>query len=301
MPSGREHSALPPHVAALAARRAGSRAPSASAPTAPRGGAPPRIAQRGPDVASAERPLAGLTILAVEDSRYACETLRLLCLHSGARMRRAETLADAARHLATYHPSVALVDLGLPDGSGLDLIREMVSGTAPPPAILAMSGRDELAAAALAAGAAGFLSKPIASIADFQAAVLSALSCRRTRRGEPPHPVRPSKGGEPAGQPRPPAAPAAAEIAPDDMALRDDLARALRLLAGNGTTATTVELHYLAGFLRGIAEIGDDAGLRQMAEAAARLSQEPEAAARSRGILRLSDGIEARLSVTATL
>ena len=60
---------------------------------------------------TADRPLLGSIILVVEDSRHACEIMRLICQRSGARIRRAESLASAERHLRSYRPRIAVIDL----------------------------------------------------------------------------------------------------------------------------------------------------------------------------------------------
>ena len=104
---------------------------------------------------TAERPLLGLTVLVVEDSRYACEAMRLLCLRSGARIRRADCIRSARRHLQVYRPSVVAVDMGLPDGNGADLIAELAQAETEKSVVLATSGDETLEAEAMAAGAQG--------------------------------------------------------------------------------------------------------------------------------------------------
>lgn len=197
---------------------------------------------------TAQRPLLGLTVLVVEDSRFACEAMRLLCLRSGARIRRADCLASARRHLMAYRPTVVIVDLGLPDGSGLDLIAEIAGRSPRVPALLGTSGDSGAEGAALAAGADGFLAKPIESLSAFQNAVLAAL----------PTTPRPISAASAETEDR---------VTPDPLALRDDLAHAADML---GHRPAGEELDYLAQFLSGVARSAHDAPLQAAAEALAR-------------------------------
>lgn len=190
---------------------------------------------------SAERPLQGVTLLLVEDSRFASEAIRLMCLRSGARLRRADCLRSAERHLQCYRPTVVIADLGLPDGSGLDLIAALARQSPRVPAIIAMSGEPEGEVAARAAGADRFLAKPLESLAAFRDTILSRLPDR----------------------PRGMAAGAGDTFAPDPAALRDDLARAAALLDAGAAG----DIDYVARFLSGLALTAHDADLRSAAEA----------------------------------
>ena len=205
---------------------------------------------------TAERPLLGLTILVVEDSRYASEAVRLMSLRSGARLRRADCLASAERHLNVYSPAVAIVDLGLPDGSGLDLIASMAAAKPETQVILGTSGSEREAAEqqVLGSGANGFIAKPVPTIAAYQAAILTHL----------PEELRPM-------------GPRAAQIVsvdPDPLALREDLSHAMDLLALDSPPVS-----YLRRFLIGLSRTIKDSAMERHAQAMTDAFAAPDRAA----------------------
>ena len=199
---------------------------------------------------TAARPLLGLTVLVVEDSRYACEAVRLLCLRSGARIRRADCLRSARRHLEVYRPTVVIVDMGLPDGSGAELIEELSRATPRVNVLLATSGDDFVRETAIAAGADGFLEKPINSLSVFQEAVMARLPPENLPNG--PRMINEET------------------VRPDPVAYRDDMAHVADVLSNEMDGKTT---DYVAQFLTGVARSADDTPLCEAAEALARARQ----------------------------
>ncbi|KIC50050.1 response regulator [Tateyamaria sp. ANG-S1] len=208
------------------------------------------------------RPLLGLTVLVIEDSRYACEAMRLLCLRSGARIRRADTMRAARRHLQVYRPSVAIVDLGLPDGNGADLIRELVSAVQRPDVILGISGDADSEARALEAGADGFMEKPVVSLANFQEAILTHLPEDR--------------------QPLGPRALPDGEVQPDPIAYRDDMVHVADVLEDAQDVRA---LDYVVQFLGGVARSAQDLELLQATDALAAKRARGDAAASETAVI----------------
>lgn len=193
---------------------------------------------------TAARPLLGVTILMVEDSRFACEAIRLLGVRSGARIRRADSMTSAQRHLQVYRPTVLIVDLGLPDGDGSDLIQAEAKANPRIPVILGTSGDDLAHDSCVAAGADGFLPKPAHSLSQFQELILSCLP-------EAQRPMGPRVVND--------------EIVhPDTLAYRDDLAHAADLLCDGSDDRI---LDYVAQFVTGIARSASDGPLATAGEA----------------------------------
>lgn len=224
---------------------------------------------------TARRPLLGTTMLLVEDSRFVCEAVRLLSTRSGARIRRADSIANARRHLAIYHPSVAIIDVGLPDGSGLDLIETLTHGTPKIDVVLGTSGDSSFEDQVMAAGANGFLTKPIASLASFQSAILDHLPRDR----------------------QPPARAITDEtVDPEKIAFHDDLMHIRDILTGHNDNET---LDYATQFLQGVAASVGDSDLEQ---AVATLAKHRNGNQKSKAALdNLTVLLEARLKETEVI
>src|SRR5882724_8296904 len=84
-------------------------------------------------------------------------------LRAGAtkfRLRRAQKLRQARRHLCDGRPDVAILDLSLPDAQGLDALAEALRMAPSVPLVaLGVAADDSLAAQALQLGAQDFLVK----------------------------------------------------------------------------------------------------------------------------------------------
>lgn len=106
--------------------------------------------------------LAGVSILLVEDDPRAAKWVRVALEDRGAGILWA-TRIDQARKLAERHdPEIALLDVSLPDGNGLDLIVELRT-RAQPCAVVVLTGNPESHVARIAAGlgVTEFLAKPV--------------------------------------------------------------------------------------------------------------------------------------------
>ncbi len=66
-----------------------------------------------------------LRVLVVEDDRLTSAAIEMLLRHYGFDVELAETVADGRRRLDGGNPDVVVLDLNLPDGTGLDLLEHM--------------------------------------------------------------------------------------------------------------------------------------------------------------------------------
>ena len=119
-------------------------------------------------------------VLVVEDEPDIRRILRALLEGEHYRFVEAETAERGEIEARSHKPDLLLVDLGLPDGNGIDLIRRIRSWSPVPIIVLSARTMEEQKIAALDAGADDYVTKPF-STPELLARVRAAL--RRNVRG----------------------------------------------------------------------------------------------------------------------
>jgi two-component system response regulator PilR (NtrC family) len=154
-------------------------------------------------------------VLIVDDEADLRELLEITLLKMGLDVDSADRLAAARPLLAQTEYALVLTDMRLPDGLGIELVREVAATCKNTPiAVITAFGSADNAVAALKAGAFDYLSKPV-GLDQLRLMVQSAL--RMTKTGGAP--------GQPDGQ----AAAAPSRLIGQSAAMQDLRAQILRL------------------------------------------------------------------------
>ncbi|WP_312211574.1 two-component system response regulator KdpE [Pseudescherichia sp.] len=115
-----------------------------------------------------------ITILIVEDEQAIIRFVRSALEADGLRVHEAQTMQRGLLEAATRKPDAIILDLGLPDGDGLDFIRDLRQWSQTPIIVLSARTEEQDKIAALDAGADDYLSKPF-GIGELQARLRVAL------------------------------------------------------------------------------------------------------------------------------
>jgi two-component system KDP operon response regulator KdpE len=119
-------------------------------------------------------PAVGPAIVLIEDEPQIRRFLRATHSSQGYRLYEATTGEDGLIEAATRQPDVVIVDLGLPDLDGLEVIRRIREWSHVPIIVLSARGQERDKVAALDAGADDYVSKPF-GVGELQARLRVAL------------------------------------------------------------------------------------------------------------------------------
>jgi two-component system KDP operon response regulator KdpE len=126
--------------------------------------------------------------LVVEDEPQMRRFIRASLSSHGYQLLEAERAREAVMLATSHNPELVLLDLGLPDGDGIDLTRELRGWCKTPIIVISARGREEDKVAALDAGADDYLTKPF-GVNELLARMRVALRHAQTDRGGATPPV----------------------------------------------------------------------------------------------------------------
>lgn len=124
-------------------------------------------------------------VLVIDDDRLIRRLLRSVLPMRGFNVNEAESGDMALRLLRTDPPDVIILDLGLPDIDGLELLRQIRSTSSAPIVILSYTGSPETKVEALDGGASDYITKPF-HVDELTARLHVAMRHRIQRQGAMP-------------------------------------------------------------------------------------------------------------------
>jgi two-component system, OmpR family, KDP operon response regulator KdpE len=128
----------------------------------------------------------GTRVLVVEDEPRMRKFIRASLSSHGYHVIEAERAGEVVALVTSHNPDLVLLDLGLPDGDGIDLTRQLREWSRAPIIVLSARGREDDKVSALDAGADDYLTKPF-GVNELLARMRVAL--RHAQAGATPAPV----------------------------------------------------------------------------------------------------------------
>jgi two-component system KDP operon response regulator KdpE len=129
--------------------------------------------------------MTGQCVLIVDDEPAIRRLLRTSLNAQGYRTVEAATAAEALASIARDRPDVAILDLGLPDRDGLDVIRTVRASNPLPIVVLTSREAERAKVAALDLGADDYVTKPF-GMDELMARLRTALRHRLAQEGAVP-------------------------------------------------------------------------------------------------------------------
>jgi two-component system KDP operon response regulator KdpE len=123
--------------------------------------------------------------LVVDDEPAILRLLKPVLEANNYQFTSAATVAESIKRIAADSPEIVVLDLGLPDGDGKDVIRQVRSWSDVPIVILSARDREAEKIEALDLGADDFVNKPF-GVGELLARMRTALRHRMERIAETP-------------------------------------------------------------------------------------------------------------------
>jgi two-component system KDP operon response regulator KdpE len=124
-------------------------------------------------------------VLVVDDEAAILRFLKPALEANGYEMASAGTTAEAIKRIAAETPDIVLLDLGLPDGDGKDVIRRAREWSDVPIIVLSAREREAEKIESLDIGADDYVNKPF-NVGELMARMRAALRHRLQRKAEIP-------------------------------------------------------------------------------------------------------------------